>query len=179
MLISRGNVQLDNDAIISKCYDFLKNHKLQDIVRSGELNPYYGLLGDKLSSVVMSMYLRRNKLEHLMTQHWEEFKPLIDIIKQQSGKESILNGWFNILPTNTDLPAHTHIEALKKGATYGSFVYYPKLEKEDAPIELLVNNEWTTIDVQTGDWLCFDLNCVHRVPMNTTDSHRISFAFDI
>ena len=77
MLISRGNVQLDNDAIISKCYDFLKNHKLQDIVRSGELNPYYGLLGDKLSSVVMSMYLRRNKLEHLMPQHWEEFKPTI------------------------------------------------------------------------------------------------------
>jgi hypothetical protein len=179
MITSRGNIQLDNEAIIARCYDFLKNHKLQDIVRPGELNPNYGKLGGKLSSVVMSMYLRRNKLEHLMPQHWEEFKPLIDIIKQQSGKESIINGWFNILPTNTGLEAHTHSETKKIGTTYGSFVYYPKLEEDYNPIELLINNEWIPITAQTGDWICFNLDCIHKVPVNTTDRHRISFTFDL
>lgn len=179
MIISRGNVQLDNEAILARCYEFLNNHKLQDIIRQADLNQNYGKLDGKLSSVVMAMYLRRNKLEHLMPQHWEEFKPLVDIIKQQSGKENIINGWFNILPTNTDLPAHTHSETKRVGTSYGSFVYYPKLIENDIPIELPIDGKWIPVGAKTGDWICFGLDCVHRVPLNTTDHHRISFAFDV
>ena len=56
ILLHRGNVELDNDTIISKCYDFLQNHTLTD--KDGE----YGKLDGKLSTVIMATYLTKNNL---------------------------------------------------------------------------------------------------------------------
>jgi hypothetical protein len=171
--LARGHVDLDNDAIIAKCYDFLQNHTLTDV------EGVYGKLDGRLSTVIMAIYLNKNNLSHLMPHNWIELTPLVDAIKEQSKCNHIERSWFNVLPSDTDLGAHSHIHSKNNGATYGSFVYYPKVVEDDSQIELLLNGEWTTITVQTGDWICFGLDCVHRVPKNKTDHHRISIVFNV
>ncbi len=171
--LARGHVDLDNDAIITKCYDFLKTHTLED------LEGIYGKLDGKLSTVIMAIYLINNNLMHLMPHNWLELLPLVDVIKKQANNKNVERSWFNILPSDTYLGAHSHTHNKKSGATYGSFVYYPKVVEDDSQIELLLNGEWTTITVQTGDWICFGLDCVHRVPKNKTDHHRISIVFNV
>jgi hypothetical protein len=151
----------------------LEEHDLRDIDKE------FGQLNGRLSSVVMAMYLGANNLRHLMPHNWNEFKPLVDAINNTCNGLTIKRSWFNILPSNTDLAAHTHLKSKERGATFGTFVYYPKLVENDVPLELLTNNEWVTVPTKTGDWVCFDLECTHRVPLNNASHHRISFAFDI
>jgi len=173
MIIARGHVNLDNDAINARSYKFVNEHKLNDFDNE------FGKLDGKLSSVVMSMYLRRNNLNHLMPHNWEEFEPLITAIQNQSNGEVVKASWFNILLRNTKLEEHTHVASkTKQGAKYAAFVYYSQLPEGATPIELLINNEWVPITAQAGDWICFDLECPHRVPLNLSDEHRISFAFN-
>ena len=174
MIIARGHVDLDNDAIIARSYQFIIDHELRDF------DHVYGKLDGKLSSVVMAMYLKQNNLKHLMPHNWEELNPLIDTIKSQSNNEDVKASWFNILPPNTDLREHTHAASkTHQGAKYASFVYYPEITANTHPIELLIDGIWVPIPVQSGDWICFGLETPHRVPLNTTDHHRISFAFNI
>jgi hypothetical protein len=173
MIIGRGNLKLDNTSIISRAYDFLNNYNLHDF------DMQYGQLGGRLSSVVMAMYLYEHKLLNLMPQYWEEFKPLTTMISSQCNNKNIIFSWFNILPTGTALPAHNHKEGKNRGCSYGTFVYYPNLIDGDISIELFKDDTWIPIHAQTGDWIWFDLDCVHRVPINNTDHHRISFAFDL
>jgi hypothetical protein len=173
MLLNRGNLNLDNDAIITKCYEFLNEHTLVDT------NENYGQLNGKLSSVLMARYLEKNKLRHLMPHHWPELKSLVDIIKEQSNSEDVESSWFNILPHATSITAHAHILSKTRGAKYGSFVYYPKVINDDSYIELLINDKWVSVWVSTGTWISFDLDCLHRVPTNNTEHHRISIAFNV
>jgi hypothetical protein len=174
MLIARGHVDLNNDVILERSYQFINEHKLED--RSDHA---YGQLDGRLSSVVMALYLIQNNLTHLMPHNWEEFKPLVDVIKTQSNGESIKRSWFNILPKNKGLLEHNHTNSrTTQNTKYAAFVYYPQLT-HDAPIELLVNDQWTPIPAQSGDWLCFSFDTLHRVPPNNSDSHRISFAFNV
>ena len=83
MIIARGHVDLDNDAINARGYEFINEHKLNDFDNE------FGKLDGKLSSVVMSMYLRRNNLNHLMPHNWEEFQPLITAIQNQSNGQKL------------------------------------------------------------------------------------------
>jgi hypothetical protein len=173
MIIARGHVDLDNEAINARSYKFISEHKLNDF------DNVYGKLDGKLSSVVMSMYLRKNNLNHLMPHHWEELSPLIAAIKNQSNGEEVKASWFNILTQNTSLEAHNHVASkTRQGAKYAAFVYYSQLAEGATPIELLIDNEWVPIPAQAGDWICFDLECFHRVPLHLSDEHRISFAFN-
>jgi hypothetical protein len=174
MLIARGHVDLNNDAIIAQCYQFITEHELKDF------DNIYGKLDGKLSSVVMAMYLKQQNLKHLMPHNWEEFGPLVNAIKNQSNGEDIKTSWFNILPSNTDLKEHNHSGGKTlQGTKYASFVYYPQLTEGAIPIELLIDNQWVPIPAQAGDWICFGLDSLHRVPMNVTNQHRISFAFNV
>jgi hypothetical protein len=172
MFLHRGHINLDNDAIIKRCYDFLDEHNLEELV--GE----WGQLHGKLSTVLMSMYLLKNKLGHLMPHNWPELKALVDVLEQTSG-ENIKISWFNIFPPGTRLPEHTHENSARMGTRYGSVVYYPKLSQDDATLEIFSNGEWSPVNANTGDWLSFDLKCLHRVPVNNTNHHRISFTFDL
>lgn len=174
MLIARGHIELNNDAIISRSYQFINEHELTDF------DDIYGKLNGRLSNVVMAMYLNKNNLTHLMPHHWEEFKPLIDVIEAQANNEKIKTSWFNILPPNTDLGEHNHSRSkTTQNTKYAAFVYYPQLTEGENPIELLIDGAWTPIPAQAGDWICFGLDALHRVPLNTTNHHRISFAFNI
>ena len=173
MFLGRGHLDLNNTAIIKKCYDFLENHTLNDI------DSKYGKLNGRLSTIVMAIYLSKNNLKHLMPHNWPELALLVEAIKKQSNLEIIERSWFNILPSDTDLGEHSHINSKNNGASYGSFVYYPKVAEGDSQIELLLNGEWIPITVQTGDWICFGLDCVHRVPKNNMNHHRISIVFNI
>jgi hypothetical protein len=174
MIIARGHVDLDNDAINARSYKFISEHNLIDFD-----NEFVKKLDGKLSSVIMSMYLIRNNLTHLMPHTWEEFGPLVSAIKNQSNGEEIKASWFNILLRNTKLEEHSHVASkTKQGAKYAAFVYYSQLPEGATPIELLIDNEWVPIPAQAGDWICFDLECTHRVPLNLSDDHRISFAFN-
>jgi hypothetical protein len=173
MLLSRGSLNLDNDAIVTKCYEFLAKHTLVDT------DEKYGQLNGKLSSVLMVRYLEKNNLKHLMPHHWTELKPLVDIIKEQSNSENIESSWFNILPPTTSITAHSHTLSKSRGTKYGSFVYYPKVIKDSSHIELLINDKWVSVCVDTGTWISFDLDCLHRVPTNNTKQHRISIAFNV
>lgn len=174
MLIARGHLELNNDTIVARCYDFLKNHNLNDF------DLPHGQLSDKLSTVVMAMYLNKNNLKHLMPHHWEEFRPLIDVIRHQSNNEEVKDSWFNILPPNTALREHSHQAMKIRGVTkYASFVYYPQMIQSISPMELLIDGVWIPIPVSAGDWICFELDDLHRVSLNTSDHHRISFAFNV
>lgn len=174
MLIARGHVNLDNESIITRSYQFISEHELTDF------DDIYGKLDGKLSSVVMVMYLKQQNLNHLMPHNWEEFNPLIESIKNQSQGEEIKTSWFNILPPNTDLKEHNHSRSkTRQGTKYASFVYYPILTEGESPIELLIDGKWIPVPARAGDWICFGLDTVHRVPLNTTDHHRISFAFNV
>jgi hypothetical protein len=172
MILARGHIELDNDAIIKHCYNFLDEHKLNDYDKE------WGQLGSRLSSVAMVMYLRKNKLDHLMPHFWPEFKSLVDQIENTIGKK-IKISWFNILTPGTNLSEHTHINGRARGMVYGSVVYYPKLDADDATLEIFENDEWKAVPAITGDWVSFGLECLHQVPTNNTDRHRISFSFDL
>jgi hypothetical protein len=174
MLIARGHVDLNNDAIIAKSYQFINEYKLHDF------DHVYGKLNGRLSNVVMAMYLNKNNLTHLMPHNWEEFYPLVEAIKTQANNEEIKSSWLNILPPNTNLGEHNH-EASKtlQSTKYAAFVYYPQLTQGENPIEILINNTWTPIPAQAGDWICFGLDTLHRVPMNTTNHNRISVALNV
>ena len=174
MLIARGHVDLNNDAIIARSYKFINEHNLNEFDKAGKLKD------GKLSSVIMALYLMENNLTHLMPHTWEEFNPLINAIENQSNNQKVKASWFNILPQNTSLGEHNHIAGkTMHGAKYAAFVYYSQLTKDSSPIELLIDNEWVPISAQVGDWICFDLECLHRVTLNPTDEHRISFAFNV
>jgi hypothetical protein len=176
MLISRGHVDLDNDAVNARSYNFLNQHKLN----LNALDEEMGILNGKLSSVLLSMYLQKNNLNHLIPHTWEELAPLITAIESQANNQKIKASWFNILPQNTSIGEHNHVNSkTRQGAKYAAFVYYSQLSEGATPIELLIDNEWVPIPAQTGDWICFDLECPHRVPLNLSDDHRISFAFNI
>ena len=171
--LGRGHLDLDNTAIIKQCYDFLENHTLNDI------DSIYGKLDGRLSTVVMAIYLTKNNLKHLKPHNWPVLVPLVEAIKKQSNLETVERSWFNILPANTNLGEHSHVNSKNNGATYGSFVFYPEVVEGDSQIELLLDSKWVPINVQTGDWICFGLDCIHRVPKNKTDHHRISIVFNI
>lgn len=174
MLLARGHVDLDNDAINARGYKFITEHELKDI------DNIYGKLNGKLSSVVMQIYLRKNNLIHLMPHNWEEFEPLITAIQNQSNGETVKASWFNILLRNTSLEEHNHVASkTMQGAKHAAFVYYSQLPEGATPIELLIDHEWVPIPAQAGDWICFDLECLHRVPLNLSNDHRISFAFNV
>lgn len=173
MLIARGHVDLDNDAINARGYKFISEHSFD------ELDNELKILNGKLSSVIMQIYLRKNKLTHLMPHNWEELEPLMSTIRKQANGEEVKSSWFNILLPNTKIDDHSHVNSkTTQGATYAAFVYYSQLPEGATPIELLIDNEWVPIPAQTGDWMCFDLECRHRVPLNMSDQHRISFAFN-
>ena len=165
-LLNRGHVDLDNDAIVYKCYDFVKNYNLD-----------YNT--DSIYGKFMSIYLSDTNVKHLMPHKWVEFAPLVDAIKKQSNLDTIDRSWFNIVPNGKEIRAHSHVDSGKAGATYGSFVYYPNVEKEDSQIELLLKSKWVPIPVTTGDWICFKLSSIHRVPKNKTDHPRISVVFNV
>lgn len=173
MIIRRGNLKLDNTTIVSRAYEFLDNYNLHDF------DVQYGQLKGRLSTIVMVMYLYKNKLQHLMPHYWKEFEPLNEIISMHCENKKVRSSWFNILPTGTSLPAHNHKVSKDQGSTHGTFIYYPQLEDGDVLLELFENDEWVPVHAQTGDWIWFDLDCMHRVPINNTDHHRISFAFDL
>jgi hypothetical protein len=174
MLIARGHVDLDNDAINARGYKFISEHSFD------ELDSEFNILNGKLSSVIMQIYLRKNKLTHLMPHNWEEFEPLMTAIQNQAQGGEVKSSWFNILLLNTKIDDHSHVNSkTTQGATYAAFVYYSQLPEGATPIELLIDNEWVPIPAQAGDWICFDLECRHRVPLNMSDQHRISFAFNI
>ena len=119
----------------------------------------------------------------LWSEYWtislHKFEPLITAIQNQSNGETVKASWFNILTPNTSIEAHNHVASkTRQGAKYAAFVYYSQLAEGATPIELLIDNEWVPIPAQAGDWICFDLECFHRVPLHLSDDHRISFAFN-
>lgn len=170
--LGKWHIELDNDAIIKRCYSFLENHTLYDT------DSIYGKLEGKLSSVVMASYLKNNDLTQLMPHNWPELSSLVAEIEKHSNSKCSTS-WFNILPKDTDLKEHSHVNSKNHGAIYGSFVYYPEVVPEDSRIELLINNTWTPVSVQSGDYICFELECLHRVPKNKINHNRISIVFNI
>ena len=80
--------------------------------------------------------------------------------------------WYTIMLHGGEFPSHAHPSM--SGLTG---VYYPQCDSTNSAFEYMVNNEWKSIKVTTGDFLLFSNMLIHRVPRNVSLQNRYSIGF--
>jgi len=140
-MITEGHLDFDNESLKQRC------------IRAWDALPFDG---DRKSKGVIEKL--STKYDPFYNPHtWEEFKPVLDVIRTLTDSE-IKYSFMHLINRGALQNQHMHPDA-----KHSVFVYYPNQLEEHPPIEFLLDGEWVPYKRYTGDWLYFPRTTLHRV----------------
>jgi len=151
MQFLKSSINLDNDAILRK-------------INNTETN------------WVDSIHLRNmhNSLGKYLPHAWLEFTPLLEELNVLTDKTVPTKSWFSIMIKGSYIEEHCHLKSTKYVCNY-----YPKISHDHPGLEICINDRWQEVKLQTGDFVLFDKNLMHRVPVQTIDEPRIAVSINL
>jgi len=112
----------------------------------------------------------RNCVPHF----WSELTPLIIKLEELTDGLFPTKSWFLVMVKGSYTDEHTHPNAQKYVCSY-----YPRITSEHSMLELYIDNEWRTIPLQSGDFVLFKKDILHRVQTQTVDDKRFNIGFNL
>jgi len=159
--ILHGHCELDNDAIIKKCYHYAR--------QSGN---YQCATWDNVQT--FSLFQADLDPEKTSPHNWEELAPLINLINSFVPGATVSHSWFLISNKGSRIDEHQHPTAKNY-----VFVYYPFIHPDHPSFEVKIADKWSSVPAKSSDWIQASPSLPHRVGTNTLDLARISISIQI
>jgi hypothetical protein len=155
------DVDIDHEKVFQLCLDYSNNSKL-DSSHTAHLKNL------KTSSQILD--------NNEAPEHWLILQPLMNLIREKTGRNKVQYSWFNIMHKGSSVVphAHNHLYDVKISCTY-----YPRLDADHNVIEFFIDGDWQRINVKQGQCIIFPGDLIHRVPVQQSDNPRCCVAINL